>query len=153
MAENQADKDKAAADAAAAEKDAADKAEAEQAAADKKAKADAEKLASAATSAAKDKPNDNVRDQLAATDERPPKTNPGVEARPAAEPPRSTGDHNLLDTRGLTPAQAARVNGTPLDGAHGAAVLGISAVQTGTAPFRPAHEPVKGEQAKPSPQK
>ena len=47
---------------------------------------------------------------------------------------------NLLTTQGLTPAQAGRVNGTPLDGQLGGAVLGIKAAATGSPPFRPAHE-------------
>lgn len=37
---------------------------------------------------------------------------------------------NYLDTRGLTAAQAARINGTPLDGANGAVVLGPDATRT-----------------------
>lgn len=40
------------------------------------------------------------------------------------------GSFNYLDTAGLTVAQAARVNGTALDGANGANVLGVNATQT-----------------------
>lgn len=92
-----------------------------------------------ATTLPPDAPNDAVRDELAATFEGPPNAADGVDPKPAADGVPESGP-NLMNTVGLTPAQAARVNGTVLDGQLGGAILGIKAAAEGSEPFRPAHQ-------------
>lgn len=65
-----------------------------------------------------------------------PKANPGTENKPKADANpdevAGMGDSwpNMLSTSGLNAIQRARVEGTPMDGALGSAVLGPQAVQT-----------------------
>ncbi len=68
--------------------------------------------------------------------EEPPKANPDTDAKPAADANAdevsggSDSWPNYLSTAGLNPIQRARVEGTPIDGALGGAVLGPQATRT-----------------------
>jgi hypothetical protein len=67
--------------------------------------------------------------------EEAPKAAKGTPDHPAAsanpdEVAGTTGSPNMLQTEGLNPIQAARVQGTPIDGALGSHVLGAQATKT-----------------------
>jgi hypothetical protein len=91
--------------------------------------ADEKKAAPAASSSdpAVRQGNDGQTDPLK---ESLPKPDPGTPRKPeaSANPDEvlgpSSDEPNYLNTTGLTVAQSARVNGTPLDGTHGRATLG-----------------------------